>query len=257
MPLIALENFSTFRLGSRVATSAICDSKSANAFAPAMNGSENTLQHRVGVSEEVAIKAMTGFQDRYAGVRRARRRIYDAFCSMRQPDGIGSRVYWNEPEDYIESFLGFRRYFTLENRICKVLFELAHEPPKDWKDIKVRVVRREREQTAAGAVMSALYGAAFQIQAANMRAAANHEIQSPGAMITKDVQCAVWSVQPSGVHEWVVVPFNAHDEVMAPTKPQFVDAVKAAVVNTVESYRSKVPLIKMEWNIGLKNWASK
>src|SRR4029079_19641999 len=107
----------------------------------------------------------------------------------------GSQVVWDEPADYIESFLGFKRYFTLENMICRALFDLARKPPKNWKDCKVKVVRRDKVQTAGGAVASALYGAAFQSQAANMRAAANHEIQSPGGQITKDVQRRIWNLQ--------------------------------------------------------------
>ena len=63
---------------------------------------------------------------------------------MRQPAGVGSAVIWHEPAEFVESFLKFRRYFTLENTIAKA-----------------------RIQTAGGAVSSALYGAAFGIQAAN------------------------------------------------------------------------------------------
>ena len=37
---------------------------------------------------------------------------------MTQPGGIGTKVVWKDPADYAETMLGFRRYFTLENRIC-------------------------------------------------------------------------------------------------------------------------------------------
>ena len=107
-------------------------------------------------------------------------------------------VVWKEPADYAETMLGFRRYFTLENRIARAIFDLARKPPKHWKDCKVKVVRRDRVQTAGGAVSSALYGAAFSMQAANMRAAANHEIQSPGAEITKHVQRKIGTCSRSG-----------------------------------------------------------
>jgi len=226
-------------------------------FAMVYGGDENTLVIKIGVAEDVALKTMNGFQDRYTGIRRSRKRIYDMFCSMRQPNGIGTKVVWNQPADYVESFLGFKRYFTLENEICRVLFELAQHPPSNWKHFKIKVVRRDREQTAMGAAQSALYGAAFQIQARNMRAAANHEIQNPGALITKSVQRAVWDVQPSGANDWRVVPFNAHDEVMVPTRPAYVNDVRDAVMKTVESFRPRVPLIKMEWKLSLESWASK
>jgi len=93
---------------------------------------------------------------------------------MKQPAGIGSAVVWENPADFAVTFLGFKRYFTLENKICKALFDLARNIPKHWKKCPVKVVRRDRVQTAGGAVASALYGSAFQMQAANMRAAAIH-----------------------------------------------------------------------------------
>lgn len=227
-------------------------------FSQIYGGDENTISTKLGIDIDTAKAAAASFQKKYPGIGLARRRIFDAFCSMRQPGGIGSKVIWKEPADYVESFLGFRRYFTLENQICKALFDLANHMPKTWKDdFPMKVVRRERQQTAAGALCSALYGAAFQIQAANMRAGANHEIQNPGSLITKTVQRNVWDVQPHGVNEWRVVPMNVHDEVMAPTKPEAVKEVREAVTRTVESFRDKVPLIAIDWSDKLETWASK
>ncbi len=227
-------------------------------FQAIYGGDENTLVNKLGIPLEVALAALASWMKRFFGVKKSRQRIFDAFCSMRQPAGIGSKVFWHDPADFVESFLGFRRYFTLENKICKALFDLASKVPDDWKDLKIKVTRREgREQTAAGATMSALIAAAFGIQGANMRAAANHEIQSPGAKITKTVQCAIWKVQPVGISDWRVVPMNVHDELMAPTKPEYSEQVKANVLECVESFRPKVPLIKMVWQQKLKNWAGK
>ena len=152
---------------------------------------------------------------------------------------------------------GFRRYFTVENMISKELFRLANDSPKSWREIKIKVLRRDRLQTAGGAVQSALYGAAFQLQAANMRAACNHDIQSAGATITKMVQRKVWDIQPTGVSRWLVQPMNIHDEIECPCVFEVVDRVAAAVMGTTESVRSKVPLIKMDWQSNLKTWADK
>jgi hypothetical protein len=135
-------------------------------------GDHSTLVNKLGVKEDIARAAIENFGKRFTGVKRWRKTIADSFCSMTQPAGIGTKVIWKDPADYCETFLGFRRYYTLENRICKALFDLARKPPKDWKDCKVKVVRRNRVQTAGGAVASSLYGAAFQLQAANMRSAA-------------------------------------------------------------------------------------
>lgn len=226
-------------------------------FAMIYGGTWETLVRNLGVKEEVAKQAFEDFAKRYPGVGEARERTFDAFCSMRQPGGVGTQVVWRDPNDYVESFLGFRRYFTLENKICRALFELANAPPKGWRNHAVKVWRRERVQTAGGAVASALYGAAFGLQQANMRAAANHEIQSPGGQITKNAQRMIWDLQPVGCHELKVAPMNVHDELMVVTHPNYVDRVAERVSESVESYRDRVPLIGMTWNKAQANWAEK
>lgn len=225
-------------------------------FGTFYGGDHNTLVNNLNIPEAVAKKAFDDLSRRYPEMAKSRQKTFDAFCSMKQPQA-GGAVYWANPADYIESFLGFRRYFTLENKVCQALFHLAQKPPKPWRDYKVKVKRRDREQFAVGAVSSALYGAAFQIQAGNMRAAANHEIQSPGAEITKRVQRLVWDLQPAGVHEFVVVPMNIHDELLSVTDPEVIPAVTEKVREGVEHYRPKVPLIGMTWNEIMSSWAEK
>ncbi len=226
-------------------------------FAEIYGGNWMTLMRNLGISEAAARKADEEWGNRYKGIGKARERTIKKFCSMKQPGGVGSQVVWDEPAEYVESFLGFRRYFTLENKICRALFDLARKPPKGWRNHPIKVVRSTRVQTAGGAAASALYGAAFQLQAANMRAAANHEIQSPGGQITKAVQRAIWDVQPSGVHELLVGPMNVHDELMCSTHPSVVSLVTEKVREVVESYRDKVPLIGMSWFEEMTNWAEK
>ena len=226
-------------------------------FAEIYGGNEKTLQRNLSIGESRAKRAHEQWAGQYKGIGKARERTIRNFCSMKQPAGIGSQVVWNEPAEYVESFLGFRRYFTLENKICRALFELARKPPKGWRNHPIKVVRSNRVQTVGGAVASALYGAAFQIQAANMRAAANHEIQSPGGQITKAVQRAIWDIQPTGIHELLVGPMNVHDELMCSTHPSVVKQVTEKVRTVVESYRDKVPLIGMSWFQEMTNWAEK
>jgi hypothetical protein len=226
-------------------------------FAVIYGGNAHTLNDRIGIPIEVAEEALRMFEEKFEGVKQHRLKIKDMFCSMRQPGGIGSEVEWHEPCDYIEAGFGFRRYFTLENSICKSLFDLATDPPKEWLKINLKVVRRDRMQTASGALRSALFAGAFALQASNMRAAANHEIQSYGAMITKRVQRKIWDLQPSGVHKWLVQPLNVHDEIQCPTHPSVMEKVAAVVNETVASIRPQVPLIKMDWNTNLNSWADK
>lgn len=220
-------------------------------------GNANTLQTRLGIELEKAEQGEKKWKERYPGVARSQQRIIDMFGSMRQPEGLGSKVIWNEPADYIESLLGFRRYFTLENRICREIFTLAENPPKDWLNVKIKVRRRDKDQTAAGAVRSALFGAAFQIQAANVRAAGNHEIQSSGAGITKETQAKIWELQPIGINEFVVMPMNIHDEIMCPTIEGRETEVENIVRSQVDKYKTLVPMLSIDWSNNLETWADK
>lgn len=220
-------------------------------------GDDATLVRNLGVSPDAAKATFDDFGKRYPGVGKNREKVEKAFISMAQPGGIGTQIYWREPEPYIETPLGYKRWFTLENEVCRTLYELARNPPKHWRNTSVKVTRRDREQTASGAVSSALYGAAFGLQGSNVRAAANHEIQSFGAEITKRLQRRIWDLQPHGVHGWIVGPMQVHDEVITPVKPGWEDRVTETVRETVEGYRPVVPLIGMDWCPDAASWASK
>ena len=223
-------------------------------FALIYFGNEHTLKTRLGVPIETAQKAYDKFVEQYPGIGKGREKIIEMFQSMKQAGGIGTSVKWADPADSIESMFGFKRFFTLENQVCKILFNLARKPPKDWRKYKVKVVRRDREQTVSGAVQSALYAAAFAIQGAVTRAAGNHVIQSSGAQVTKKVQRNIWDKQPSGITIWRVQPMNVHDEIVCPIDPVIADDVKKIVDEIVESFRLTVPLISLTWK-HLNTWA--
>jgi hypothetical protein len=226
-------------------------------FAMLYGGDFNTIHNKLSVPLKVAEAAFDNFQRRFPDIKKKRDEVFGQFQALRQPGGIGSPIFWADPAEYSETFLGFRRFFSLENSIIKTLFDLARNLPRNWQKIELEVVRSDRIQKAAGAVSSALYGAAFQLQAASTRAANNHLIQSPGAQITKRVQRRIWDVQPAGVNEWVVAPMNIHDEVMVVMKPEVREEVAEVVIETVVSYRERVPLIAMEWVSNINNWGEK
>ncbi len=226
-------------------------------FAMCYGGEEHTLSTRVGIDEETAFEAYQHFASDFPELGDARKRIANMFCSMTQPGGIGTKVVWRDPHDYVESMFGFRRYFEIENMIVKALFDLAADTPAKWKEAKVKVMRRDREQTAHGAVSSALYGAAFGLQASNMRAALNHIIQSSGATLCKELEAEVWTVQPCGIHEWSIMPMNIHDELMTPCKPELAPTVRQIVDNFVTQNREKVPLLDIDWSDKMDTWAEK
>lgn len=195
------------------------------------------------------------FAAKYVEIQKYRERLAEKFAAMHQPK-VGGKIEWRDPQEYAESFLGFRRYFSLEYNIMKCLYDLATDPPPELKEIGkgIKVTRREKIQTVAGATMSALFGLAFSIQNKVFRAAANHDIQSPGGQMTKELQADIWKVQPSGVHSWLVMPMNIHDELECPCHRSVVLKVRDIVKEKIEVFREKVPLINMDWEMYKHNW---
>lgn len=233
--------------------------RSKRSFFATLYGAEGDKLGKINeIDKEAAERALYLFGKKYPGVGQQQAKLNAMFCSMIQENREGhGKITWKDPSDYVESVLGFRRYFTLENQICKVLYTLAQEPPASWKEVNIKVQRRDRLQLAVNAVRSALFAAAFGLQASNLRAAKNHVIQSTGAQITKNVQRRIWDIQEPGVKPWRVRPLNIHDEIQCPTDPAYTERVATVVKETVESFRSKIPLIKIGWKTGLASWADK
>lgn len=228
-------------------------------FALIYFGNAHTLKGRLGIDIKDAEETEKRIMSRYKMMGSKRQRFEDDFVGLKQPMGQGSRIYWNDPKEYVESMLGFKRFFTSENAISKQIFELAQKPPKEWRDYKMQVQRRREEhggpQSAYGAAQSALYGAAFGIQTANMRAAGNHVIQSTGAQLTKILQFLIWKLQPIGIGPWLVRLMNIHDELMIARKKGLGPRIQKIVEDFVLKYKSVVPLLDFEWDQCLINWA--
>lgn len=222
-------------------------------------GDENTMVNKYGIELENAINARNNFFDRFEGVKKEIIINEKAYKSLRQTGGIGTKFTYYKPQDYAESLVGFKRYFPIENKVVKIFYDLATNPPKHWYKYKQRVIRREKRgiQKTFGATLSALFNAACTLQGNVMRAALNHKNQSTGASITKGLQVAIWQHQPKGIHEWFVMPQNIHDEVMCPVKKGHENAIKNTVDNYVKSKRNIIPLLKLGWNIDLPNWGER
>jgi len=223
-------------------------------FAWMYGAEDDKLATTAGVSIEKARLAKIDLYKRYPKVQQGRQRVYNLFCSMSQPNGLGTQVIWRDAAKYVETLFGFRRYFTLENRICQEIFSLANNPPNNLRSTAL-VNRSKRQQTEQGAVQSALYSACFQIQAANMRAAANHEIQGTGGQITKTLQAALWLMQPVGASKPLIKTLNIHDEILAVHSPKL--HLEPVVDSVVEDFRKYIPFLAINWKKGLKNWAEK
>jgi DNA polymerase I-like protein with 3'-5' exonuclease and polymerase domains len=222
-------------------------------FAVLYFGEAFTLHVNQGIPLDVAERAITEWRNRAPGLKKSVERIVDTHSALVEN---GHGFTWVDPQPFAENMQGFKRSFELEITVMKVLYALAISPPKEWDQKKIKVVRRQKIQTAAGAVRSALYGAAFSIQNANIRAAGNHEIQSTGALICKKVERAIWNLQPTGIGPFVVAPMQIHDEIQCVCAEPVVDAVTEVVGKSIAEQREAlVPLLGMAWSTHAANWA--
>lgn len=229
--------------------------RSKNAvFATLFGAHTQKLAETLALPIDKAEEGLEALRARYPGIGRAEDAMAEQFAPLCQPIP-GGPVLWREPADYVESIFGFRRYFTLENSVCRALFELAEDPPDSLRSWE-RVERREgREQTAGGALRSALYGAAFSIQARNVRCAKNHAIQSPESTILKKLQRDLWDrFQPAGIHPWNLSLMPVHDELLVVHRG--IVELSDAVQEIVASFKDQVPLIAMDWRSGLDSWGA-
>ena len=104
---------------------------------------------------------------------------------------------------------------------------------------------------------SAVFGAAFNIQSANIRSATNHIIQATGSQICKNLQRRLWDLQPKGVHEWEIMCANIHDELMCPAKPEHKPRITEIVNECINDHKDIIPMIAIDWSNTLKTWADK
>ncbi len=225
-------------------------------FAMCYGGEADTLVNRVAISPEQAEISYERWCRDFPGWASERKKIFDRFCSMRQKVP-GGQVTWSEPDNSIKSMFGFERRFDLENDIARVMFELSNDPPKSWYRFKGSIVRQtyRGEQQLIGALRSALYATAFASQAANMRAAANHVIQSSGSTVLKQLQGKLWDFQPVGIHPWCVKTLSIHDEVMTVHKDDM--NLTDVVDDFVEEIKDVIPLIGMDWKTNVPSWGDK
>ena len=230
--------------------------RSKNAFFGWLYGAQLAKVAKVlDLTEEQTTFGLQRLIKRYPKIAEARKRLMDQFTPLRQEGGPGTSIEWVEPADYVESILGFRRYFTLEWSIIRGLYNLANYPPDSWAAIPGTCRRTNREQPIKGAIQSALYAAIFSLQSHVFRAAANHQIQAVGAQLNKHLTRRIWDLQPHGTGPWIVRPLNVHDENQCPVKEGY--TCKERVNETVEEMKKWVPLISLKWKTGLKSWADK
>lgn len=215
-----------------------------------------TMAKNSGVDPEVAERAFVAFCAKYPGVAHVKKVITDRFSAIVKSDD-GRLEYKDPPCKYIESIYGFRRHFDTEFGLQRLIFDLAQNLPEEWKEDK-RQIKRDRKgdrvQTMAGAICSALYGAAYSVQNGVIRASNNHLIQSAGRTITVGLQQRIWDLQPTGIHPFRVKPMSIHDEIAATSKPDMVQPISDMVKQTLDDQCERIPLLALEWGRYLKSW---
>ena len=218
-------------------------------FTMIYGGDDQTLVHKYGVEEERAKAAFKRFDQKYPQMAAWRQEVQRKFQLISQ-ERLGAKIQISAADDFIGSMFGYKRYFTLELQIVRALVDLAENLPEEWAKLKVKILRRADKgyQTAGNATRSALYGAAFSVQSAIQRAAANHRIQAAGARVTKVVQHKLWTTyQPVGFAPWRIRLMNIHDEILAASPPELVEPIAQTVKETVDEFKKKVPLLSIGW----------
>lgn len=219
----------------------------------------NKLAEILKTSEESVREADRYFNETFKTITEKRKETIDKLTMISQPKGRGSEIIYKEPQEYIESFLGFKRFFTLEFKLIKELYKISLNPSKEIMNTgrSFNTKRSDRIQTGLGALQTSILSAAFQLQAFVQRAAINHEIQSPGARITKDLEYEIYQLQPQGINPYYVSPLNIHDELMTPCIIGLENTLEEVVNSYIEEHKKIVPFLKMTWKRNLKDWSKK
>ena len=221
-------------------------------------GQGKKLGETLGIPEEDAVAAIEKLKATYPGIGKALDSYKEDYSSLVQTDG-GS-IRFSPCKDCVESLYGFKRYFDIEISLIDQLYKIANRVGFELHDKRHdMVVRKEHKgfQSPSGAACSALYGTAFSIQNSMQRQAGNHKIQSTGAGAMKELQCAIWDMQPHGVSDWVVRPMQVHDEIMCVTKKEFTAELDSIVNKTIENIGHTIPLVGMKWSTNMGSWAEK
>ena len=222
-------------------------------FAEAYGADVPKLAEITGIKPEEVAKAKVEFQKKYPKIKESRDKLQRDFSAIVQNPQTG-HIEWREPCEYIESILGFKRFFTIEQRIMKALFQLACDLPDEFKGgSDERYERNGKMQSRESGARSAIFGAAFSLQNQVLRAAGNHEIQSPGGEMTKRLQERFWNLQPTGIGKFIIKPFNVHDELCNPCKPELKNKILDIKNKFIEEYQSIIPTLAMDWKEG-NNW---
>ena len=228
--------------------------RSKNGFLGWIYGAmQNKVAKVLDLPERDVEQGYQRIKKRYPVLSNYRDNLLQRFSPVRRDsdDEMTGKIIWEEPDGFIESKRlpwqehGFKRSFILEWTVIQGIFRLASELSLPLLQISGTIRRSNRVQTIPNAVRSALFASIFSYQSHVFRAAANHEIQSPGAQITKRLQRLIWDLQPCGISNWVVRPMNNHDEVMVccsmrKTESERLDTGKEGLCQSLDQHQHTV-----------------
>lgn len=231
-------------------------------YASSYGGTPEGIAKRLGIVPEVAIKAYNIMMGRYPQMGHTRRTITDQFSALKSGTSGSKKgkMTYSPVQTYVESMYGFRRDFSTEYEIQRQILDMIEYMPEEWRENDTKVIRdtkSSRVQTLAGAISSALYGAAFSVQNRVIRAALNHLIQSASRTITMGLHYRVWSVQPRGIHPFKLTLMSIHDELQVVSEEKMLEPIFEVAKEYVEEIEAQVPLISLEWAHGMASWAEK
>jgi hypothetical protein len=218
----------------------------------------------LGCSEAEAQSKMDRFFEKYPHMKSTRKFVT---ASLQCLSSDGGKIHVTRPDqDSIKSLFGYTRSFEIEMSVIRSIVDamefIRAQSNSDAGNVSFlslkqsKVIRKkDREQTALGACMSALYGAAFSLQGKIQRAALNHLIQSAGRTCTLRVQKRIWDdVQPVGVGEFRVKLMSVHDEIVTVSKPEYAKPIEQAVYAEMQALTGQVPLLSLDWATDVGSW---
>lgn len=220
------------------------DSSKAGFFQLIYGGTADGMSYKLGIPVTQTQKAENKFFKDYPKILERRAQLYKKFKPL-------SKGVWHTPDTEISSLLGHKRYFELEFKICKFMYDLSNNIPFESDTFCERT--KGRRQLATNALQSALHGFIHGVQKKAARAAINHEIQPVGGCATKIVQSKIWKLQPHGIKDWVVQPMNIHDEIPCVVYGGNEELVRETVYQAIDELKEVIPLLKMDWASG-PNW---
>lgn len=207
----------------------------------------------LGISDGEGKIQFDKFFEHYVEWGRARIRLEEEYCTADterwRADSIESM------KEFSENMFGDRRWFTFDKEVADLFWKFGHKTLRLSRAGRIVRQKEKGEQTYAGAVRSALLGAAISIQAAISRRAGNYPIQSTGSRLCKTLMAELWRTTRRAI-------MNIHDELELARKPHRAapaldwERINAGVAGFLGEHRQMVEALNIEFK-PIERWSEK